>query len=226
MIRRLLNRVAPRWRRYCVRFSSPRGFGRIASRLASFGTGPYHARAFLSRLHPRGFVAHTAWLTHPGLSLGANVYIGDNVIVRAGKDGGEVDLNDGVHIYGDTVVHTALGARLIVGRGTHIQLGCTLIASLADIRFGQHVEIAPRCAFYSYNHNVNPGVPIMDQGLNTKGPITIGDGAWLGHGVIVLSGVNIGTGAVIGAGSVVSRDIPPHAIAVGNPARVVGYRDR
>jgi acetyltransferase-like isoleucine patch superfamily enzyme len=165
-------------------------------------------------------------LTHPGLSLGANVYIGDNVIVRAGKDAGDVDLNDGVHMYGDAFVYTALGGRLIVGRGTHVQLGCTFSASLADIRIGQHVEIAPRCAFYSFDHGVDPSVTIMDQGLNTKGPIIVEDGAWLGHGVIVLSGVHIGTGAVIGAGSVVSRDIPPHAIAVGSPARVVGYRDR
>lgn len=226
MMRRVSERVVSRWRRYWVRFAGPRGFGRIASRLASFHTGPYHARAFLSGLHPRGFVAHTAWLAHAGLSLGVNVYIGDNVIVRAGKDAGDVDLNDGVQIYGDTFIHTALGARLIVGSGTHIQPGCTLNAVLADIRIGQHVEIAPRCAFYSFNHNVDPGLTIMDQGLNTKGPITIGDGAWLGHGVIVLSGVHIGAGAVIGAGSVVSKDIPAHAISVGNPARVVGYRDR
>ncbi len=226
MMRRLWEGVVPRWRRFWVRFAGPRGFGRIASRFASVGTGPYHARASLSGLHPRGFVAHTAWLTHPGLSLGAHVYIGDNVIVRAGKDAGDVDLNDGVQIYGDAFVHTALGARLIVGRGTHIQPGCTLNAILADIRVGQHVEIAPRCAFYSFNHGVDPNVLIMNQELSTKGPITIGDGAWLGHGVIVLSGVHIGTGAVIGAGSVVLRDIPPYAIAVGNPARVVGYRDR
>ena len=52
----------------------------------------------------------------------------------------------------------------------------------------------------------------------------IEDDAWLGLGVIVLDGVTIGRGAVIGAGAVVTGDVPPYAIAVGVPARVVGSR--
>lgn len=52
----------------------------------------------------------------------------------------------------------------------------------------------------------------------------IGHDTWLGHGVIVLPERSVGTGAVIGAGSVVTRDVPPYAVAVGNPARVVRYR--
>lgn len=54
--------------------------------------------------------------------------------------------------------------------------------------------------------------------------IIIGHDVWIGHGVIVLGGVKIGNGAVIGAGAVVAKDIPPYAIAVGNPARVIKYR--
>ena len=51
------------------------------------------------------------------------------------------------------------------------------------------------------------------------------DYAWLGVGVIVLSGVRIGKGAVVGAGSVVTRDIPDGGVAVGVPARVIKMRD-
>jgi acetyltransferase-like isoleucine patch superfamily enzyme len=58
----------------------------------------------------------------------------------------------------------------------------------------------------------------------TKGATVIGCDVWLGFGSIILSGVNIGHGAVVGAGSVVSRDIPPYAVAVGNPATVKTYR--
>ncbi len=54
--------------------------------------------------------------------------------------------------------------------------------------------------------------------------VTLGHDVWLGHGVIVLPGVTIGTGAAIGAGAVVTKDIPPFAIAVGNPARVLRFR--
>jgi phosphonate metabolism protein (transferase hexapeptide repeat family) len=54
--------------------------------------------------------------------------------------------------------------------------------------------------------------------------VTLGHDVWLGHGVIVLPGVAIGTGAAIGAGAVVTKDIPPFAVAVGNPARVIRFR--
>ena len=52
-------------------------------------------------------------------------------------------------------------------------------------------------------------------------PIKIGDGCWLGGGVIVLPGVAIGEGSVIGAGSVVTKNIPKNSLAVGNPCRVI-----
>lgn len=57
--------------------------------------------------------------------------------------------------------------------------------------------------------------------LYSKGPISIGDRAWIGDKVVILGGVSIGEGAVVGASSVVTKDIPAYSIAVGNPARVI-----
>jgi acetyltransferase-like isoleucine patch superfamily enzyme len=95
---------------------------------------------------------------------------------------------------------------------------------VAPIRIGDRVEIAARCAFFSYDHGMVAGQPIVDQPLTSKGEISIGDEAWLGYGVIVLSGVRIGKGAVIGAGSVVTHDVPDGAVATGVPARVIKMR--
>jgi virginiamycin A acetyltransferase len=58
----------------------------------------------------------------------------------------------------------------------------------------------------------------------TKGPIILGNDVWIGRGSTILSGVHIGNGAIIGACTVVRRNVPPYAIAIGNPMRIVGYR--
>jgi acetyltransferase-like isoleucine patch superfamily enzyme len=58
----------------------------------------------------------------------------------------------------------------------------------------------------------------------SKGDVVIGNDVWIGTGARILSGVTIGDGAVIGAYAVVAKDVPPYAIAVGNPAKVVKKR--
>jgi serine acetyltransferase len=55
-------------------------------------------------------------------------------------------------------------------------------------------------------------------------PITIGNDVFIGMNVTVLDGVVIGDGAVIGAGAVVSKNIPPYAVAIGNPIHILRYR--
>ena len=54
--------------------------------------------------------------------------------------------------------------------------------------------------------------------------IHIGNDVWIGSNVTILDGITIGDGAIIGAGAVVSKDIPPYAIAVGCPIRIIRYR--
>jgi len=54
--------------------------------------------------------------------------------------------------------------------------------------------------------------------------VVLGHDVWIGHGAVLLPGVSVGTGAAIGAGAVVSKDVPPFAIAVGVPAKVLRFR--
>lgn len=54
--------------------------------------------------------------------------------------------------------------------------------------------------------------------------VVVGNDVWLGHNVTVMGGVTVGDGAVVGSGAIVTKSIPPYAIAVGNPARIIKYR--
>lgn len=59
---------------------------------------------------------------------------------------------------------------------------------------------------------------------SSNGDVIIGSDVWIGHQAIILSGVSIGDGAVVGARAVVTRNVPPYAIVVGNPATMVRKR--
>ena len=109
-----------------------------------------------------------------------------------------------------------VGSTVTIGEGSYINAGLTLID---DCR----VTIGKGCLFGTNVTLCTTGHPI-DPEERAKGgmysfPITIGDGAWIGAGAIVLPGVTIGKYAVIGAGSVVTKDIPDYTVAVGNPCR-------
>lgn len=213
------------WTRFWMRFAGTGPAGRLATGLAGWATPPYYGRRQLARLYARGYVSPSARIAHPGVHLGAHVLLDDHVLIYRDRDGGEVTLDDRVQLLRDTIVQTGDGGAVRIGARTCIQPRCQLSAYVADIRIGSEVNIAPNCAFYPYDHGIEPDRTIWSQPLSSRGPIVVEDDAWLGFGVIVLSGVTIGRGAVVGAGSVVTRDVPAGAIALGSPARVVKQRE-
>jgi acetyltransferase-like isoleucine patch superfamily enzyme len=110
--------------------------------------------------------------------------------------------------------------RIIIGDGTSIQ-PYAHIAAACEMTIGRDVLIGSHVFISDHDHQFHDvTTPIGDQPLLVR-PVCIEDRVWLGEHVAVLKGVTIGHHAVIGANSVVTRDIPPYAIAVGAPARVV-----
>lgn len=213
-----------RWIRLWVSRAGTSRPGRAAAWLATLATLPYKGCAVLARYHPRGFIAPSAQIVHTGLSAGANVFIGDRVTIYQNQGGGPLTLGDRVHIHRDTIIEIGQGGSISIGADTHIQPRCQMSAYLRAIRIGRGVQIAPACAFYPYDHGMAPGRPMREQPLTSRGDIVIEDDVWIGYGAVVLSGVRIGAGAVVGANAVVTHDLPPGAIAVGTPARVIAMR--
>ena len=222
---RAAKRFAWVWVNFWLARSGCGFLGRIAARCATVGYPPYKGRLALARIQSKGYISANAEISHANLATGKNVFIGDGVIIYQHPGGGPVELGDRAILLNEVVVETFTGGSLRIGIDTAIQPRCHFTAAVAPIRIGNGVQIAPQCAFYSYDHGTAPGELIRDQPLRSNGPIIVDDDVWLGFGVIVLSGVHIGKGAVIGAGSVVTHDVPEGAIAVGSPARVVKMRD-
>lgn len=100
---------------------------------------------------------------------------------------------------------------------------------------GRYCSIAQSATVFNRNHPLefkstnalffNPVLNIIKNDCITHIPLKVGNDVWLGHNSIILPNVRfIGDGAVIGAGAVVNKDVPPYAVVVGNPSRIVRYR--
>ncbi len=114
------------------------------------------------------------------------------------------------------------GARIDIGPGAQLS-GTSIAARSTTISIGRQVLIAPNCIIVDsdFHAHLPPEARATEPGMEGDRPVTIGDYAWIGLNCIILKGVAIGEGAIIGAGSVVTKDVPPHSLAVGSPARIV-----
>lgn len=131
----------------------------------------------------------------------------------------------GRHTYGvtdETIYGATATAPVSVGSFCSIAEGVIMLAHVDHpTRFPSTYPFRT-LLFRADERNANPALHNFD--AVTRGPITVGHDVWMGQRALILSGVTIGSGAVIGAGAVISRDVPPYAIAVGNPSRIVRYR--
>lgn len=156
------------------------------------------------------------------------------------------EVRQGIYAVGRTVA-----AEHVVARRSPTIAGDSTISPLASLRFVERVEIGSRASIGPYccvwggwsrtwarvgagallsphvvlvagNHGTTGTGPVRDEPF-VELDVEVGEGAWIGaHATVV--GCRVGVGAVVGAGAVVLEDVPDHAIAVGAPARVIGYR--
>ena len=114
-------------------------------------------------------------------------------------------------------INNAVGD-VIIGDHTRVGLHNTVIG---PVTIGCHVNLAQGITVTALNHNFADSEKRIDeQGVSTT-PVVIEDDVWIGANAVVLPGVRVGTHSVIAAGAVVTKDVLPHSIVAGVPAKVI-----
>jgi maltose O-acetyltransferase len=152
----------------------------------------------------RGLGIVRARMVLRGCECGKLVYVHGDLRV---ENHGRIEIGDRVQFVGGmlaTEIRCAAGGELFIGAESLVNYG-------VSIRASHHVRIGKRCLIASMVH-------IRDRDRTRNEPVIIGDDVWIAHGATIEPGVTIGAGSAISAGSVVVSDVPPHSIAVGNPA--------
>lgn len=146
----------------------------------------------------------------------AKLVIGNNVTLNSRNVGHHVNLYSPVKLLADRK-----GAEIHIGENSRIHGTC--IHACQFVSIGKNCLIAANCQIMdSSGHDLS--FSNVENRINTRGgsrPVVIEDSVWIGTHSIILPGVRVGYGSVIAAGSVVTKDIPPMAIAGGNPAVLI-----
>ena len=114
-------------------------------------------------------------------------------------------------------INNAVGD-VMIGDHTRIGLHNTIIG---PVIIGSHVNLAQGITVTALNHNFEDSKKRIDeQGVSTSA-VVIEDDIWIGANAVVLPGVTIGHHSVVAAGAVVTKDVPPHSLVAGIPAKVI-----
>ena len=114
-------------------------------------------------------------------------------------------------------INNAVGD-VIISDHTRVGLHNTIIG---PVTIGSHVNLAQGITVTALNHNFSETDKRIDeQGVSTT-PVAIDDDVWIGANAVILPGVSIGTHSVVAAGAVVTKDVPPHSLVAGVPAKII-----
>lgn len=166
-------------------------------------------RSFLLRLQQAYVTTHTKCESAPKIK--GDVFL-NAIGVKLGKN---VTFYQGTYLWGRLI---SIGSNVDIGMNT-------VIFSKKGVTIGDNTNIAGQCYIIDTNHGTKAGQLIRNQDDDVAdNGIFIGNDVWIAAQCVILKGAKINDGAVIGAQSLVNCEIPANAIAVGTPARVIGYR--
>lgn len=162
---------------------------------------PTHLRARhnAARMDDLPFIHERALVESDTIGPGTRVWAFAHVMAGA-VIGAECNICDHTYVEGDVVI----GDRVTLKSGVFLWDG---------LRVEDDVFIGPQATF------TNDLMPRSRQPFELR-YTTLRRGASIGAGAVILPGVTVGEGAMVGAGAVVTKDVAPHTVVVGNPARV------
>ncbi|MGE5280070.1 MAG: acyltransferase [Deltaproteobacteria bacterium] len=166
------------------------------------------------------YVSPLARIEYPRrVRLGGDVVLERHARLTANGPKGSIEIGDATTIYPFALLKANNGA-IRIGRSCTVN-DYAVVYGYGGVTIGDDVHIASHCVIVASEHDMALlGTGRFSREMIGKG-IRIEASVWIGAHVVVLDGVTIGAGSVIGAGAVVARDIPPHSLALGVPARVV-----
>jgi len=157
------------------------------------------------------------------IKLGHGVYLDQGTYLHACPSG--IEIGPGTIVMHGAVLHVynfrdMPHSGIKVGRDSLIG-EFSVIRGQGGVQIGDRVYTSPFTQIIAVNHVFeDPNRPFVEQGITAEG-IIIEDDVWLGAGAIVTDGVRVGKGAVVAAGAVVTKDVPPHTVVGGVPAKPV-----
>jgi acetyltransferase-like isoleucine patch superfamily enzyme len=157
------------------------------------------------------------------IKLGNGVYLDVGTYLHACPNG--IELGDNTLVMHGAVLHV-YNFRDMPHSGIRIGQDClvgeySVIRGQGGVEIGDRVYTSPFTQIIAVNHVFDDASrPFVEQGITAQG-IVIEDDVWLGAGAVITDGVRIGKGAVVAAGAVVTKDVEPHTVVGGVPARFI-----
>jgi bifunctional UDP-N-acetylglucosamine pyrophosphorylase / glucosamine-1-phosphate N-acetyltransferase len=177
-------------------------------------------------------------VVHPMTLITGKTAVGEGSVIGPGARVHDSVIGRGTRVWDSSLEGARIGDGSVVGPYAHLRPGTVVgrdvevgnYAEMKQVRVGDRTKVHHKSylgdAWIGADVNIGAGTITCNYGLDRrKHRTTIGNGAYIGSDSMLVAPVRIGRGAITGAGAVVTKDVPPHSVAVGVPARVIRVLD-